>query len=66
MSRHLFAAPAGGRAAAGLLADGLGGAVGCWRLLSFLGAGDARRKRDAAGVGGAVGGVQGAGVMVCR
>ena len=38
------AAPAGGRAAAGLLADGLGGAVVCWRLLAFLGAGDARRE----------------------
>ena len=35
------------------------------RLLAFLGAGEARRKRDAAG-GGAVGGGQGAGVMVCR
>ena len=33
---------------------GPGGAVGCWRMLAFLGAGDARRKRDAAGV------------MVCR
>ena len=31
-----------------------------------LGAGDARRKRDAAGGGGAVGGFQGGGVMVCR
>lgn len=33
----------------GLLADGLGG--GC-RMLAFLGAGEARRKRDAAGVMG--------------
>ena len=31
-----------------------------------LGAGDARRKRDATGGGGAVGGFQGGGVMVCR
>ena len=38
----------------------------CWRMLGFLGAGDARRKRDAAGGGGAVGGFQGGGVMVCR
>ena len=38
----------------------------CWRMLAFLGAGDARRKRDAAGGGGAVGGFQGGGVMVCR
>ena len=53
-------------AAAGLLADVLGG-VGCgWRLLAFLGAGDARRDGRAAGVGGAAGGVQGAGAMVCR
>ena len=44
-------------------ADGLGGG---WRMLAFLGAGDARRKRDAAGGGGAVGGVQGGGAMVCR
>ena len=35
------------------------------RLLAFLGAGETRRKR-AAGVGGAVGGVQGSGAMVCR
>ena len=35
------------------------------RLLAFLGAGETRRKR-AAGVGGAVGGVQGSGVMGCR
>ena len=33
-----------------------GGSVVCWRLLAFLGAGDARRKGPAAGVGGAVGG----------
>ena len=43
-----------------------GGSVVCWRMLAFLGAGDARRKRDAAGGGGAVGGFQGGGVMVCR
>ena len=36
------------------------------RLLAFLGAGDARREGRAAGVGGAVGGGQGAGAMVCR
>ena len=74
MSRHLSsAAPAGGRAAAGLLADGLAGGGGWleayaagWRMMSFLGAGDARRKRDAAGAGGAVGGVQCGGAMVCR
>lgn len=60
-------------AAAGLLADGLAGGGGWleayaagWRMLSFLGAGEARRKRDAAGVGGAVGGFQGGGAMVCR
>ena len=35
------------------------------RLLAFLGAGDARREEPAAVVGGAVGGVQGSGVMVC-
>ena len=35
-----------------------GGSVVCWRLLAFLGAGEARRKRAAAGVGGAVGGCQ--------
>ena len=45
---------------------GPGGSVVCWRMLAFLGAGDARRKRDAAGGGGAVGGFQGGGVMVCR
>ena len=58
-----------------LLADGLGGAVVCWRLLllseagrllAFLGAGDAMTKGPAAVVGGAVGGVQGSGEMVCR
>ena len=43
----------------GLLADGLGGVGGGWRLLAFLGAGDARREGRAAGVGGAVGGGQG-------
>ena len=36
------------------------------RLLAFLGAGDAMTKGPAAGVGGAVGGVQGSGEMVCR
>ena len=53
---------------AGLLADGLAGgggwleayAVG-WRLLAFLGAGEARREGRAAGGGGAVGGGQGPG-----
>ena len=35
-----------------------GGSVVCWRMLAFLGAGEARRKRDAAGVGGAVDGGQ--------
>ena len=52
-------------AAAGLLADGLAGGGGWleayaagWRMLAFLGAGDARRKRDAAVGGGAVGGCQ--------
>ena len=35
-----------------------GGSVVCWRMLAFLGAGEARRKRDAAGGGGAVGGCQ--------
>ena len=49
-----------------LLADGLGGVGGGWRVLAFLGAGDARRDGRAAGVGGAAGGVQGAGAMVCR
>ena len=43
-----------------------GGSVVCWRLLAFLGAGDARREGRAAGVGGAVGGGHGAGVMACR
>ena len=48
-----------GRAAAGLLADGLGGAVvcgGCFccRLLGFLGAGEVIAERAAAGA------------MVCR
>ena len=58
-----------------LLADGLGGAVVCWRLLllseagrllAFLGAEEARREGRAAVVGGAVGGGQSAGLMVCR
>ena len=40
--------------------------LGAGRLLGFLGAGDARIERAAAGVGGAVGGSQGAGAMVCR
>ena len=44
---------------------GPGGSVVCWRILAFLGAGEARRKRDAAGAGGAVGGCQVSGVMVC-
>ena len=43
-----------------------GGSVVCWRMLAFLGAGEARRKRDAAGGGGAVGGCQGGGAMACR
>ena len=42
-----------------------GGSVVCWRMLAFLGAGDARREGRAAGVGGAVGGGQGGGVLVC-
>ena len=37
--------------------------LGDWRLLAFLGAGDARREGRAAGVGGSGGGGQGAGVM---
>ena len=45
---------------------GPGGAVVCWRMIAFLGAGDARRKRDAAGGGGSGCGGQGAGAMVCR
>ena len=54
-------------------ADVLGGGGGWleayaagWRMLAFLGAGEARRERAAAGAGGAVGGVQGGGAMVCR
>ena len=43
-----------------------GGSVVCWRMLAFLGAGDARRKIAAAGAGGAVGGVQGGGAVGCR
>ena len=39
--------------------------AGAGRLLAFLGAGEARRKIPAAVVGGAVGGGQCAGVMVC-
>lgn len=35
-------------------------------MLAFLGAGEARGKRDAAWAGGAVCGVQGGGAMVCR
>ena len=45
---------------------GPGGSVVCWRMLAFLGGGDARRKNRAAGVGGAGGGGQGGGAMVCR
>ncbi|MCI6433825.1 MAG: hypothetical protein MR828_03485 [Clostridiales bacterium] len=49
-------------AAAGLLADGLGGG---WRMLAFLGAGEARREGPPPGGGGAVSGCQVSGVMVC-
>lgn len=45
---------------------GPGGSVVFRRMLAFLGAGEARRKRDAAGAGGAVSGCQGGGAMVCR
>ena len=50
----------------GLLADGLGGVVGGWRMIAFLGSRRGKEGGPAAGVGGAVGGVQGSGAMGCR